>query len=189
MQWAVTPSHWWKDFLLNPGCADQLDLSQFSSWSLKVSEGFLFIIVVCLCLQKKVDAGSLTAESKRYMERLIKLGKRNGLHLPRETQEVTSIFYSCRETSLGAFLSVRSPTCLTFTPPLTPVIPHAARLLIEHLGLYSWYWSIEKLRELIVFLITESDFQCICNCTLQYEGVFLNSLCRFRSQSLTFSLL
>lgn len=40
-------------------------------------------------LQKKVDAQSLTAESKRYMERLIKLGKRNGLHLPKETQEVT----------------------------------------------------------------------------------------------------
>ncbi|XP_073332768.1 thimet oligopeptidase isoform X1 [Pagrus major] len=40
-----------------------------------------------VALEKKVDADSLTAESKRYMERLIKLGKRNGLHLPRETQE------------------------------------------------------------------------------------------------------
>uniref|UniRef100_UPI0037E74295 thimet oligopeptidase isoform X2 n=1 Tax=Semicossyphus pulcher TaxID=241346 RepID=UPI0037E74295 len=37
---------------------------------------------------EKVDGDSLTAESKRYMERLIKLGKRNGLHLPTETQEV-----------------------------------------------------------------------------------------------------
>ncbi|XP_008333019.1 thimet oligopeptidase [Cynoglossus semilaevis] len=39
-------------------------------------------------LEKKVDAESLSAESRRYMERLIKLGKRNGLHLPTETQEV-----------------------------------------------------------------------------------------------------
>ncbi|XP_040040216.2 thimet oligopeptidase isoform X1 [Gasterosteus aculeatus] len=40
-----------------------------------------------VALEKKVDGGSLTAESKRYMERLIKLGRRNGLHLSRETQE------------------------------------------------------------------------------------------------------
>ncbi|XP_071402918.1 thimet oligopeptidase [Centroberyx affinis] len=40
-----------------------------------------------IALEKKIDADSLTAESKRYMERLIKLGKRNGLHLPKETQE------------------------------------------------------------------------------------------------------
>ncbi|XP_022614790.1 thimet oligopeptidase [Seriola dumerili] len=40
-----------------------------------------------VALEKKIDPESLTAESKRYMERLIKLGKRNGLHLPKETQE------------------------------------------------------------------------------------------------------
>ncbi|KAI3369163.1 hypothetical protein L3Q82_026116, partial [Scortum barcoo] len=40
-----------------------------------------------VAVEKKIDADSLTAESKRYMERLIKLGKRNGLHLPAETQE------------------------------------------------------------------------------------------------------
>lgn len=42
----------------------------------------------CFCLQKKIDAESFTAETKRYMERLIKLGKRNGLHLPKDIQEV-----------------------------------------------------------------------------------------------------
>ncbi|XP_029004440.1 thimet oligopeptidase isoform X1 [Betta splendens] len=40
-----------------------------------------------VALEKKVGTDSLTAESKRYMERLIKLGKRNGLHLPKEVQE------------------------------------------------------------------------------------------------------
>ncbi|KAK2908277.1 thimet oligopeptidase [Channa argus] len=40
-----------------------------------------------VALETKIDTESLTAESKRYMERLIKLGKRNGLHLPKETQE------------------------------------------------------------------------------------------------------
>ncbi|XP_054458386.1 thimet oligopeptidase [Anoplopoma fimbria] len=40
-----------------------------------------------VALEKKVDVSSLSAESKRYMDRLIKLGKRNGLHLPKETQE------------------------------------------------------------------------------------------------------
>lgn len=41
-------------------------------------------------LQKRIDGASLSAESRRYMERLIKLGKRNGLHLPTETQEVAT---------------------------------------------------------------------------------------------------
>lgn len=40
-----------------------------------------------VALQEKVDSDSLSPESKRYMERLVKLGKRNGLHLPKETQE------------------------------------------------------------------------------------------------------
>ncbi|KAK6314384.1 hypothetical protein J4Q44_G00158430 [Coregonus suidteri] len=40
-----------------------------------------------VALEGKVDDDTLTQESKRYMERLIKLGQRNGLHLPKETQD------------------------------------------------------------------------------------------------------
>uniref|UniRef100_A0A8C0WF30 Thimet oligopeptidase n=1 Tax=Castor canadensis TaxID=51338 RepID=A0A8C0WF30_CASCN len=39
------------------------------------------------CLQEKVQKDSLRPEAARYLERLIKLGRRNGLHLPKETQE------------------------------------------------------------------------------------------------------
>uniref|UniRef100_A0A8D0DB96 Thimet oligopeptidase n=1 Tax=Sander lucioperca TaxID=283035 RepID=A0A8D0DB96_SANLU len=45
-----------------------------------------------VALEKKADADSLSAEARRYMERLMKLGKRNGLHLPKDTQqEIMSI--------------------------------------------------------------------------------------------------
>uniref|UniRef100_A0A672SMG9 Thimet oligopeptidase n=1 Tax=Sinocyclocheilus grahami TaxID=75366 RepID=A0A672SMG9_SINGR len=40
-----------------------------------------------VALEEKLSDESLTTEAKRYMERLIKLGKRNGLHLPKDTQE------------------------------------------------------------------------------------------------------
>ncbi|KTF91305.1 hypothetical protein cypCar_00029567 [Cyprinus carpio] len=40
-----------------------------------------------VALEEKLSDESLTPEAKRYMERLIKLGKRNGLHLPKDTQE------------------------------------------------------------------------------------------------------
>ncbi|XP_067244627.1 thimet oligopeptidase [Chanodichthys erythropterus] len=40
-----------------------------------------------VALEEKLSDESLTPEAKRYMERLIKLGKRNGLHLSKEMQE------------------------------------------------------------------------------------------------------
>ncbi|XP_026076678.1 thimet oligopeptidase isoform X1 [Carassius auratus] len=40
-----------------------------------------------VALEQKLSDESLTPEAKRYMERLLKLGKRNGLHLPKDTQE------------------------------------------------------------------------------------------------------
>ncbi|XP_026852235.2 thimet oligopeptidase [Electrophorus electricus] len=40
-----------------------------------------------VALQEKLKEESLTSEAKRYMERLIKLGERNGLHLPKDKQD------------------------------------------------------------------------------------------------------
>ncbi|XP_075901796.1 thimet oligopeptidase [Nelusetta ayraudi] len=38
-------------------------------------------------LQDKLTAEGLSGESRRYLDRLLKLGRRNGLHLPSETQQ------------------------------------------------------------------------------------------------------
>uniref|UniRef100_A0A8C5B336 Thimet oligopeptidase 1 n=1 Tax=Gadus morhua TaxID=8049 RepID=A0A8C5B336_GADMO len=40
-----------------------------------------------VALEQKLEAEALDPESRRFLERLIKLGQRNGLHLPKETQE------------------------------------------------------------------------------------------------------
>uniref|UniRef100_A0A8B9RJR9 Thimet oligopeptidase n=1 Tax=Astyanax mexicanus TaxID=7994 RepID=A0A8B9RJR9_ASTMX len=56
---------------------------------------------------------SITPEGKRYMERLIKLGKRNGLHLPKETQEVRRYKDSGKEISFKL-----STLCIDFNKHL-----------------------------------------------------------------------
>jgi hypothetical protein len=50
-------------------------------WALKGAFGAYF--------QEKTPKDSLKPEAARYLERLIKLGRRNGLHLPQDTQEVS----------------------------------------------------------------------------------------------------
>lgn len=40
--------------------------------------------------QEKLQKDSLRPEAARYLERLLKLGRRNGLHLPKETQDVSA---------------------------------------------------------------------------------------------------
>lgn len=40
-----------------------------------------------VALESKVSSDSLSAEAKRYMERLVKLGRRNGLHLSKDKQD------------------------------------------------------------------------------------------------------
>lgn len=46
------------------------------------------LLTLCCLLQDKLTGDSLSGESRRYLERLLKLGRRNGLHLPTETQQV-----------------------------------------------------------------------------------------------------
>lgn len=54
------------------------------SWLFTLNRTWVFLF------QEKVQKDSLRPEATRYLERLIKLGRRNGLHLPEDTQEVSA---------------------------------------------------------------------------------------------------
>ncbi|KAG1656277.1 Thimet oligopeptidase [Nymphon striatum] len=46
-----------------------------------------FDVEIRLCILKRITTEQLSPESKRFIERLIKLGKRNGLHLSQDIQD------------------------------------------------------------------------------------------------------
>lgn len=58
--------------------------------------------------QEKLDGASLKPEAKRYLERLVKLGQRSGLHLAGEVQEV-SRQTKAQESGGGAWISAGRP--------------------------------------------------------------------------------
>ncbi|KAK0141016.1 Thimet oligopeptidase [Merluccius polli] len=70
-----------------------------------------------IALEKTLDAQSLNAESRRFMERLIKLGQRNGLHLPKDTQEeIKSIKKELSNLSIDFSKNLNEDTtCLSFS--------------------------------------------------------------------------
>lgn len=78
-----------------------------------------FRICASAFLQKKIDMESLSLEARRYMERLIKLGKRNGLHLPKETQEVLKVqhFSHSTVTEFNENQKIRAKNVVFLPPP------------------------------------------------------------------------
>lgn len=117
--------------------------------------------VFVVCLQKKIDTENLTAESKRYMDRLIKLGKRNGLHLPKEVQEVTadslSLFIQGNFTE--SCILCHKPASQILRPPLPITVYFCDKTTVFHLRIQilTEQWQFPKYHQNNDWPVTYTD--------------------------------